>query len=96
MALRGSSPQKNLGLRIKELRVERGITQEELAESCGMFRTYMSRIESGRANPTLTMLYVMADALQVDVRDLLQLPTGEDLPSRVRSTQNLSRGRVQR
>lgn len=93
MASRGSSPQKNLGLRIKELRAERGITQEELAERCEMFRTYMSRIESGLANPTLTMLYVMAEALQVDVRDLLQ-PPEITAPVKVRSTQNLSRGRV--
>lgn len=93
MASRGSSPQKNLGLRIKELRAERGITQEELAERCEMFRTYMSRIESGLANPTLTMLYVMAEALQVDVRDLLQ-PPEITTPVKVRSTQNLSRGRV--
>lgn len=93
MASRGSSPQKNLGLRIKELRAERGITQEELAERCEMFRTYMSRIESGLANPTLTMLYVMAEALQVDVRDLLQPPV-VTTPVKVRSTQNLSRGRV--
>lgn len=95
MASRGSSPQKKLGLRIKELRAERGMTQEELAEACGMFRTYMSRIESGLANPTLTMLYVMADALKIDVRDLLANPTVSDVP-KVRSSQSFSRGRVQR
>lgn len=95
MASNGSSPQKKLGLRIKELRAERGITQEELAERCGMFRTYMSRIESGLANPTLTMLYGMAAALQIEVAELLQEP-GITTPVKVRSTQGLSRGRVVR
>ena len=47
-------PRKALGLRIKQLRAEYQLTQEELADRCGLFRTYMSRIESGLANPTLT------------------------------------------
>lgn len=86
------TPQKALGLRIKELRFEQSITQEELAERAGVFRTYMSRVESGLANPTLTALHTFAKALKVDVRELLVPPTTR-VP-KVRSTAPISRGRV--
>ena len=54
-----------LGLRIKELRAEKGISQEELAERALIFRMYMSRIETGVgvANPTFTVLLDLADGL---------------------------------
>lgn len=70
----------------------KSITQEELAERCGMFRTYMSRIESGLANPTLTALYTLANALQVDVVDLF-VPARSS-PTRVHSAHPISRGRA--
>ncbi|MDO8767378.1 MAG: helix-turn-helix transcriptional regulator [Burkholderiaceae bacterium] len=92
MSSKTSSAQKSLGLRIKELRAVKAITQEELAERCGMFRTYMSRIESGLANPTLTALYTLADALQVDVVDLF-VPAKAS-PTRVRAARPISRGRA--
>jgi len=86
------SPQKALGLRVKELRSVKSITQEELAERSGMFRTYMSRIESGLANPTLTMLHTLAGALEVPITDLF-VPA-QTAPAKVRAKQPLSRGRV--
>ncbi|OGB33746.1 MAG: hypothetical protein A3F78_03805 [Burkholderiales bacterium RIFCSPLOWO2_12_FULL_61_40] len=85
------SPQKAFGLRIKELRAQRSLTQEELAERTGMFRTYMSRIEAGLANPTLTMLYTLAGALEVEVVDLFVPATS--VPKRVHSINPISRGR---
>ena len=47
------------------------MTQEDLAEHCGLFLTYMSRIETGQANPTLTMIHALADALGVGAAELL-------------------------
>jgi transcriptional regulator with XRE-family HTH domain len=88
------SIQQSLGLRIKELRAQQTLTQEELADRCGMFRTYMSRIESGLANPTLTMLHTLADALEVPIAELFVAPTSK--PVKVRSRQLVSRGRVVR
>ena len=84
-----------LGLRIKELRSLAGVTQEEIADRSGLFRTYMSRIESGLANPTLTMLHQIASAFGIDVAQLLVPPTGA-IPKRVRSANPVSRGRVRR
>ena len=53
------------------------MTQEDLAHRCGLFRTYMSRIETGAANPTLTMIYALAGSLRVPVSALFE---GEALP----------------
>jgi transcriptional regulator with XRE-family HTH domain len=47
------------------------MTQEELAEKCGIFRTYLSRIESGNANLTLVVLVALASSLRVQPQDLL-------------------------
>ena len=91
---RRTPPNKALGLRIKQLRAALGVTQEELADRSGMFRTYMSRIESGVANPTVTMLYAVADALEVRVQELFDDP--KEAPGRVRSKKPISRGRVDR
>ena len=60
------------GACVRELRAEAGYTQEEFAERCGFFRTYLSRIETGRANPTLNAIEVMAIALDISVSKLLQ------------------------
>ena len=61
------SPQRSFGQRVRDLRLASGLTQEELAERCGLFRTYLSRIETGQANPTLTMIHTLAASLGVPV-----------------------------
>ena len=50
------------------------MTQDDLAERCGLFRTYMSRIETGKANPTLVMIHALADSLEVHVTALFEDP----------------------
>ena len=92
-----TDPRKTLGLRIKQLRAEFPLTQEELADRCGLFRTYMSRIESGLANPTLTVLHALAQGLEIDLTALLAMPDVKPTPVRkVRSAKPVSRGRVTR
>lgn len=93
MANKPIDPKRALGLRIKQLRAEKEITQEELADRCDLFRTYMSRIESGLANPTLTVLHTLAQGLDVSLIELLMPPTVMR-PQRVRATKPVSRGRV--
>ncbi|MFU3272149.1 helix-turn-helix domain-containing protein [Pseudomonas aeruginosa] len=60
------------GHRIRHLRVASGVTQEEFAERCGFARTYMSRIETGGANPSLDAIKVLADALHVPLQQLFE------------------------
>ena len=61
------------GKRIQELREKQGLTQLDLAAKIeGDFDTSnVSRIESGRTNPTLYTLYRIAKALEVDINELL-------------------------
>ena len=51
------------------------MTQDILSERCGIFRTYLSRIESGVANPTLLVLIALAEALEVLPGDLFRDPS---------------------
>ncbi|HOX68180.1 MAG TPA: helix-turn-helix transcriptional regulator [Burkholderiaceae bacterium] len=68
------SPQRAFGERVRELRLAGGLTQDDLAERCGLFRTYLSRIETGRANPTLTMIDALASSLGVPIVALFGVP----------------------
>jgi transcriptional regulator with XRE-family HTH domain len=61
---------KAVGQRVRRLRLSAGATQDALSERCGMYRTYLSRIEAGSANPTLVVLAALATALEVRLCDL--------------------------
>ena len=59
------------GQRVRSIRVSKNISQEKLAVSCNLDRSYMGRIERGEVNPTLDRLYEIAQALEVQPCDLL-------------------------
>jgi transcriptional regulator with XRE-family HTH domain len=60
-----------VGSRVRALRLNADLSQEVLSERCGIFRTYLSRIESGSANPTLVVLVALAHSLNVEPYVLL-------------------------
>jgi len=62
-----------VGSKIRALRQQAGLSQEVLSDRCGIFRTYLSRIESGSANPTLVVLVALAHSLNVEPHVLLVL-----------------------
>ncbi|MBX9708672.1 MAG: helix-turn-helix transcriptional regulator [Caulobacteraceae bacterium] len=64
---------KRLGLRLQRLRQERGLSQEELADRSGLHRTYVSGVERGVRNPTITVLDKLAKGLEVTLPDLVTL-----------------------
>jgi len=66
--------QKLLGERIKTLRLEKGLTQGELGDLCDMEKTGISRIETGRTNPTILTLRKIAAALGLHLTGLLNVP----------------------
>lgn len=68
----GERVQVSFGNRVRQLRLTAELTQEDLAHRCGLFRTYMSRIETGNANPTLTMIHALASSLRVPVTTLFE------------------------
>ena len=61
----------NIGLKIKQIRKEKNLKQIDLASLCNLEQSSIARIESGRTNPTISNLYKIADALEIDIKDLL-------------------------
>jgi transcriptional regulator with XRE-family HTH domain len=62
---------QNIASTIKVQRKAMGITQEELADLAGIDRTYASQLERAIANPSLTVLCRVADALELNLTDLI-------------------------
>jgi transcriptional regulator with XRE-family HTH domain len=58
------------GKAVRELRKERGLSQEAFADLAGIDRSYMGHIERGEKNVTLTKIYQLSDALGVTVVEL--------------------------
>ena len=63
---------KIVGRNIAKIRKEKGFSQEELAFECDMHRTYISGIERGIRNPTITIISKIAGALGVPPSRLLE------------------------
>lgn len=57
---------QKVGARIKELRLAKGLSQNELATKCTFEKASMSRIESGKTNVTLLTLNKIGKALDVE------------------------------
>ena len=60
------------GIRIRELRQAKGISQEALADKAGLDRTYISSIERGKRNVSLENIERLAKALKISVRDFFK------------------------
>lgn len=63
---------KRLGRCVRALRVQTGLSQVEFGERCGFYQTYLSRIETGQANPTLNAMEVIAGALGISIFELFE------------------------
>jgi transcriptional regulator with XRE-family HTH domain len=66
-----SAIQETLSRQVRAYRTEAGLTQQMLADKCGIYRTYLSRIEGGDANPSLNVLAALADTLNIEIHQLL-------------------------
>lgn len=60
-----------VGRNVKRLREEQGLAQDELAHRADVHRTYLSGVERGIRNPTVTVLVRIADALGVTAGALI-------------------------
>jgi len=60
-----------LATNVRTYRHAQGVSQEELADICGLHRTYVGSVERGERNVTLSTLEVLASALGVSVPRLL-------------------------
>lgn len=68
---------KRLGTRLRELREQRGLTQEQAAELMGVHPKSMPRIEGGTANPTVATLVAASVAYKVPLRELFPVEEKE-------------------
>jgi transcriptional regulator with XRE-family HTH domain len=59
---------EKFGIRLKTLRKEKGLSQEELAEKSGLNRPYISGIEQGKRNVSLEVIEKLAEALGIEIR----------------------------
>ena len=78
------SPADVFGVRLRELRLKRGLTQVQLAESCGFPQTRISELERGEHAPNLVTMVRIALALECKVSALVTTFDGEDLSSLLR------------
>ena len=61
---------KLIGMRIKEIRRSKGLSQEQLAERADINSKYLSRMERGTENPTLDMFIKLANALGIEMWEM--------------------------
>ena len=62
---------KKLGENLKKLRLKKKMSQGDLAKALDVDRAYISNIENGRMNPTLSTLEKIAKALKASIKDLV-------------------------
>ena len=60
------------GKRVREIRLLKEISQEKLAELADLDRTYITGIERGKRNVSITVIEQLSDALELSLSDLLQ------------------------
>ncbi|HEX2673941.1 MAG TPA: helix-turn-helix domain-containing protein [Polyangiaceae bacterium] len=60
-----------LARNVRELRLARGLTQEQMAKLAGVPRATWSNLESGSGNPTLTVLHAVCNAFQVSLEEIV-------------------------
>ena len=63
---------KKLGNNLKAIRTGKNITQSDLAELIGVDKSFVSNIENGKNNPTLSTITSLAKALKVPVDELFK------------------------
>lgn len=61
---------KDFGIHLKNIRVQKNITQEQLAHLCELDRTYISGVERGKRNISLINLYKIASSLDIHPSEL--------------------------
>ena len=63
---------KNLGKKIKNLRKNAGLTQEQLAEKTGLSLDFIGKIEINLKHPSIPTLLILSDTFNIHISDLLK------------------------
>jgi transcriptional regulator with XRE-family HTH domain len=67
----------NLGIRLRQLRELKNLSQQDLANDCNIPKSQIARIESARINTTVRTLIKIANALQIEPKELLNITIKE-------------------
>ncbi len=70
--MRRADSSKKLGQNLKKLRLKKKMSQGDISRKLGVDRAYISSIENGRMNPTLSTLEKLAEAIGVNSSELLK------------------------
>lgn len=62
---------KDFGERVRSIRLQKGLSQEELAWACGLDRSYLGSVERGERNISLINIWKIAEALRIPARELM-------------------------
>lgn len=81
-------PEVAFGIVLRELRKQRGLSQESLAHDAGMERNYISLLELGRNSASVKMIFKLAPALGISVSEFMAL-----VEARCNVEQKLKRGK---
>ena len=73
MTIKNVKLAKKFGLKIKVERTKRELSQDELSELAGLHRNAVGAIERGISSPTLDTIYLLAKALKINLKDILNL-----------------------
>lgn len=66
-------PEVAFGIVLRELRKQRGLSQESLAHDAGMERNYISLLELGRNSASVKMIFKLAPALSIPISEFMAL-----------------------
>lgn len=67
----------NLGVHIRQLREKKNLSQQDLANDCSIPKSQIARIERAKVNTTVRTLIKIANALQIEPRELLNISLKE-------------------
>ncbi|MEI8203912.1 MAG: helix-turn-helix transcriptional regulator [Bacteroidota bacterium] len=62
-----------VGTRIKTIREQKGLSQQDLSLICNIEKTNLSRIEAGRTNLTIKNLYKISKALKIRMKEIIDV-----------------------
>lgn len=63
---------KRLGKRVREVRLSKNLSQEQLAHKAGYYRTYVGHIETAAYSPSVHTVWRLAKAMDIDIGQLLK------------------------
>ena len=64
---------KKFGIKVRETRLARNLSQEELAGRCGLEYSQINRIELGKVNTSISHVFLLARHLETTASELLQI-----------------------